>query len=79
MKDAWSEDNDQDLQLSDGFLPSPMTVRRPNLLNGLTDLPDRSVILSSVPSKDAADTLVAYFFDNYNPFLPGRGEKMMDN
>jgi hypothetical protein len=74
MKDAWSEENDH-VELSNGFLPisSPKT-RRPGLLNGLAELPDRSTVMSSLPSKEAADELVAHFFDNYNPSLPGRGK-----
>ena len=74
MKDAWSEENDH-VELSNGFLPfSSSKARRPNLLNGLTELPDRSMIMSSLPAKDAADKLVAYFFENYNPSLPARGK-----
>ena len=73
MKDAWSEENDH-VELTNGFLSTSLKSRRPNLLNGLTELPDRSTIMSSLPTKDAADRLVAYFFDNYNPSLPGRGE-----
>ncbi|KAG0652489.1 Fusarisetin A cluster transcription factor fsa6 [Hyphodiscus hymeniophilus] len=71
MKDAWSEENDH-VELSTGVLPPLSKTRRPNLLNGLTDLPDRATIISSLPSKDAADRLVAYFFDNYNPSIPAQ-------
>jgi hypothetical protein len=72
MKDAWSEENDH-VELTNGFLSSSKSCR-PNLLNGLTALPDRSTIISSLPTKDAADKLAAYFFDNYNPSLPARGK-----
>jgi hypothetical protein len=73
MKDAWREENDH-VELSNGFLPpSSIKARRPNLLNGLTELPDKSTVMSSLPSKEAADKLIASFFDNYNPALPARG------
>jgi hypothetical protein len=74
MKDAWSEDNDH-MEHSTEFLPpSSSKARRPDLLNGLTELPDRSTIMSSLPSKNAADKLVANFFDSYNPAIPGQGK-----
>ena len=73
MKDAWSEENDH-VGLSNGPFSPSIKACRPNLLNGLTELPDRSTIMSSLPSKDAADKLIAYFFENYNPALPARGK-----
>ena len=60
--------------LSNGPFSPSIKACRPNLLNGLTELPDRSTIMSSLPSKDAADKLIAYFFENYNPALPARGK-----
>ena len=73
MKDAWSEENDK-IEFSNGS-QSPITKDyRPSLLSGLTQPPDRSTIVGSLPSREAADKLVARFFESYNPANPARCE-----
>jgi hypothetical protein len=69
MKDAWSEDNDGSESSS---RPQSSKNYRPSLLTGLTPPPKRSVVMASLPSKDAADKLVAHFFDHFNPAVPAR-------
>ena len=71
MKDAWSEENDK-IEFTAGFQPAIAKAHRPGLLSGLTQPPDRSTILASLPSKDAADKLVIRFFNSYNPAIPAR-------
>lgn len=74
MKDAWSEENDK-IELSSGPQQSPVTRgHRPGLLAGLTQPPDRSTILASLPSREAADKLLIRFFESYNPAIPARCE-----
>ena len=74
MKDGCSEENDHE-GFPMGFLSISSTrTRRPDLLNGPTDLPDRATIMSSLPYKNAAVRLVACFFDNYNPSIPAQGK-----
>jgi hypothetical protein len=71
MKDAWSEENDK-IEFSSGS-QSPITKdHRPSLLAGLTQPPDRSTIVASIPSREAADKLVTRFFESYNPATPAR-------
>ncbi|KAE9375537.1 hypothetical protein N431DRAFT_332569 [Stipitochalara longipes BDJ] len=71
MKDAWSEENDK-IEFSTGSA-SPVTKdHRPSLLSGLTQPPDRSTIVGSLPSRETADRLVARFFESYNPATPAR-------
>ena len=69
MKEAWSEENDQ-IELSNGFMPESPKPHRPSLLNGLTSPPDRVAVLASLPPKDQADKLIVRFFKDYNPSLP---------
>jgi hypothetical protein len=68
MKDAWSEENDK-IEYTSGPAPSGRPYR-PTLLSGLAQPPDRATILDSLPSREAADKLVARFFDSYNPAIP---------
>jgi hypothetical protein len=71
MKDAWSEENDK-IEFSTGS-ETPITKdHRPSLLSGLTQPPDRSTIVASLPPREAADKLVARFFESYNPASPAR-------
>jgi hypothetical protein len=75
MKDAWSEENDK-IKFSSGS-QSPITKdHRPSLLSGLTQPPDRSAIVASLPSREEADKLVTRFFQSYNPAIPARCEFM---
>jgi hypothetical protein len=75
MKDAWSEENDK-IEFSSGS-QSPITKdHRPSLLSGLTQPPDRSTIVASLPSREEADKLVTRFFQSYNPATPARCEFM---
>jgi len=73
MKEAWSEDNDK-IELSACRLASdrPTKAHRPGLLAGLTPPPDRSTIMQSLPTREAADKLLLHFFDSYNPCIPAR-------
>lgn len=69
MKDAWTEENDgsetsSKHQSSRNF--------RPSLLTGLTQPPKRSVVMASLPSRDAADKLVDRFFTYANPAVPAK-------
>lgn len=69
MKDAWSEENDGSEtssrhQSSKNF--------RPSLLTGLTQPPKRSVVMASLPFRDAADKLVNRFFTYVNPAVPAK-------
>jgi len=75
MKEAWSEDNDK-IELSACRLASdrPTKAHRPGLLAGLTPPPDRSTIMQSLPTREAADKLLLHFFDSYNPCIPARCE-----
>lgn len=68
MKDAWSEENDK-IEFSNG--PAPTERRfRPSLVSGLSQPPDRATIMESLPSRKAADKLVAHFFKSYTPSVP---------
>jgi hypothetical protein len=73
MKDAWSEENDK-IEFTTGFESLITKAHRPSLLAGLTQPPDRSTIVASLPSRSAADKLIARFFDSYNPAIPARCE-----
>ncbi|ESZ92627.1 putative C6 transcription factor [Sclerotinia borealis F-4128] len=66
MKDAWVDDHDQ----IDTTLPPATISHRPSLLGGLTEPPDRSTILSSLPTRLEADKLIDRFFASYNPSIP---------
>jgi hypothetical protein len=71
MKDAWSEENDKIEFFSAS--QSPITkYHRPSLLSGLTQPPDRSTIIASIPFREEADKLVTRFFQSYNPATPAR-------
>jgi hypothetical protein len=79
MKDAWSEENDK-IEFSNGFHTSVTgKPHRPGLLSGLTQPPERSVIMASIPSREEADKLVSRFFDSYNPAIPARCEPTYQN
>lgn len=69
MKDTWNEDNDK-IEFKDALPPEIDKSHRPGLLSGLTQPPDRSTILESLPSKQAADKLILQFFAAYNPATP---------
>ncbi len=71
MKDAWSEENDK-IEFKAALPPTIAKAHRLGLLTGLTQPPDRSTILASLPSKNAADKLVLRFFTTYNPAIPAR-------
>jgi hypothetical protein len=74
MKDAWSEENDK-IELSSGsHSPANNNDHRPSLLSGLTQPPDRSTIVASIPSREATDKLVTRFFQSYNPATPAKCE-----
>ena len=69
MKDAWSEEYDSS-EVSGRSQASKS--HRPSLLNGLTPPPKRSTVVASLPTRDAADKLIARFFSYYNPAIPAR-------
>lgn len=48
---------------------------RPSLINGLSQPPNFEEILSSLPSKPAADKLVHHFFECYSPAIPARSKR----
>jgi hypothetical protein len=73
MKEAWSEENDQ-IELSKGFLTASPRLFRPSLLSGLTPPPDRATVLASLPPKDETDKIIAHFFQFYNPAMPAKCE-----
>ncbi|TVY14276.1 Equisetin cluster transcription factor eqxF [Lachnellula arida] len=68
MKDAWSEENDK-IEFSNGPVPTRKPFR-PSLVSGLSQPPDRATIMESLPSREAADRLVAHFFKSYTPSVP---------
>jgi hypothetical protein len=69
MKDAWSEDNDGSESSSK---PPSYKNYRPSFLTGLAPPPKRSVVMASLPFREAADKLVAHFFAHFNPAVPAR-------
>ncbi|KAL2071563.1 hypothetical protein VTL71DRAFT_12798 [Oculimacula yallundae] len=73
MKEAWSEENDK-IELAESAYRSfsPAKKHRRGIFTGLTAPPDRSTILQSLPSREAADRLILHFFDSYNPCIPAR-------
>jgi len=73
MKDAWSEENDK-IEYSIGSQSPTTKDYRPSLLSGLTQPPDRSTIVGSLPSRETTDKLVARFFESYTPATPARCE-----
>jgi len=60
---------------SDGLSDGRHARYRPSFLTGLTPPPDRDTLMTSLPSKDAADKLLNRFFDSYNPALPAKCKK----
>lgn len=69
MKDAWRDDTDGS-ETSSRHQPS--RNHRPSLLNGIAPPPKRSVVMESLPSKEAADKLIVHFFSYFNPAIPAR-------
>jgi hypothetical protein len=61
-------DHDDHVELPNG-IDAPSRARRPNLLNGLSEFPDRSTILLSIPPRDVCDRLIARFFADRNPLI----------
>ena len=78
MEDAWSEENDN-IEFKDAFQPAIAKAYRLGLLSGLTQPPDRSTILASLPSNDAANKLVLRFFTSYNPAIPAKCKSLLRN
>jgi hypothetical protein len=74
MKEAWIEENDK-IEFTNGFQePIVAKPHRLGLLHGLTQPPDRTTILASLPAREAVDKLMVRFFEYYVPTIPSRCE-----
>jgi hypothetical protein len=76
MKEAWSEENDQ-IEVSHEPVLKPPKHHKPSLLTGLAPLPDERAVHASLPSRDKTDRLIARFFEDYTPAMPGKCEFSM--